>query len=128
MKTIKSRIRNLEQKISDSKSDYQTFEPIFEEEITGRTEIRETFRIPKGKIIGGSFVQDGTISRKDQVRLLRDDVVIYTGKLASLKRFKDDVSEVKKNFECGIGLEDFNDIKIGDVIESFKMKQVARKV
>ncbi len=73
-------------------------------------------------------MQDGAITRRDQVRLLRDDVVIFTGKISSLRRFKDDVSEVKKDFECGIGLEDFNDVKIGDIIEAFEIIKVAAKL
>lgn len=102
--------------------------PQIEETFKGRAEVRDTFKLPKGKVIAGSIVQDGTISRKDQVRLLRDDVVIHTGKLASLRRFKDDVSEVKNGLECGIGIEDFNDIKVGDIIEAFTITKKSAKL
>lgn len=102
--------------------------PRVEETFRGRAEIRETFRLPKGKMIGGSYVLDGIISRKDQARLLRDDVIIHTGKIGSLRRFKDDVSEVKTGFECGIGLEDFNDLKVGDVVETFTMTKTSAKL
>ncbi len=103
-------------------------EPVLKEEYRGRAEVRDLFRLPKGKIIAGCFVLDGNISRKNEVRLLRDDVIIYTGTIASLRRFKDDVKEVKKDFECGIGLENFNDIKINDVIEAFETVKVAAKL
>ncbi|MBN2134261.1 MAG: translation initiation factor IF-2 [Acidobacteria bacterium] len=103
-------------------------EPVIEEQFKGRAEVRDLFRLPKGKVIAGSFVIEGTITRKNRVRLIRDDVIIYTGKFASLRRFKDDVSEVKTNFECGIGLEDFHDIKVGDIIEAFEQVKVAAKL
>jgi translation initiation factor IF-2 len=102
--------------------------PHLEESFRGRAEVREVFRLPKGKTIAGSIVQDGTISRKDTARLLRDDIVIHTGKLASLRRFKDDVSEVKNGFECGIGLEDFNDVKVGDIVETFTITKSSAKL
>ncbi len=82
--------------------------------------MKETFNIPKVGTVAGCIVIDGKIQRNASIRLLRDGVVIYTGKVASLKRFKDDVREVTKGFECGIGLERFNDIKVGDVIEAFE--------
>jgi translation initiation factor IF-2 len=101
-------------------------EPTFKEVRVGTAEIREVFRVPKVGTIAGCMVTDGTITRKGetQVRLLRDNVVIYEGRIASLRRFKDDVSEVKAGLECGIGLERFNDIKVGDVIEVFTMERV----
>ncbi len=100
--------------------------PEYKEVVQSRCEVRDTFKISAIGTIAGCFVQSGTIARSHRVRLLRDNVVIYTGKLASLKRFKDDVREVQAGFECGMGLEQFNDIKVGDVIESFTVEEVKR--
>jgi translation initiation factor IF-2 len=100
-------------------------EPTFEEDLIGTAEVRDTFSHPKAGTIAGCYVTDGRIDRKAQVRLVRDGAVIYTGKISSLRRFKDDVKEVKTGFECGISVENFNDIKIGDLIEAFFMKEVA---
>jgi len=102
-------------------------EPTFKEVRLGAAEVREVFRVPKIGAIAGCMVTTGLIKRSGdtQVRLLRDNVVIHEGKIASLKRFKDDVSEVKSGFECGIALAGFNDIKVGDVIEAFAMEKVA---
>jgi translation initiation factor IF-2 len=100
-------------------------EPTFKEKYLGRAEIREVFSVPKVGNIGGCYVLDGKMIRNAQVRLLRDNVVIYEGKMSSLRRFKDDVKEVANNYECGIGLENYNDIKVGDVIESFEMEKFA---
>jgi translation initiation factor IF-2 len=91
-----------------------------EEQITGSAEIRETFKISKVGTIAGCFVTDGTIKRTQKVRLIRDGVVIYTGNLGSLKRFKDDVKEVNRGFECGLNIDRFNDIKVGDIVEAFE--------
>ncbi len=99
-------------------------EPVYEEEILGKAEVRQTFRVPKVGTVAGCFVLEGVIKRNAEARLLRDNVVIYTGRIASLRRFKDDVKEVQSGYECGIGLEKFNDIKVGDVIEAFVMKEV----
>ena len=89
--------------------------------------MRETFKVPKIGTIAGCIVNEGVIKRSGdaQARLLRDNVELWAGKIASLKRFKDDVGEVKTGFECGIGLQGFNDIKVGDVIEVFHMERVA---
>ncbi|MFN2447979.1 MAG: translation initiation factor IF-2 [Vicinamibacterales bacterium] len=102
-------------------------EPTFKEVRIGTAAVREAFKVPKVGTIAGCIVQDGRITRQGdaQARLLRDNVVVWQGKLASLKRFKDDVSEVKSGFECGIGLQNFNDVKTGDVIEVFQMERVA---
>ncbi len=89
-------------------------EPTFEEEVIGLAEVRETFSVPKIGTIAGCSVVDGKILRTAKVRVLRDGVVIYTGKIESLRRFKDDVKEVASGYECGIGVEKFNDIKVGD--------------
>jgi translation initiation factor IF-2 len=91
----------------------------------GTAEVRDTFKVPKVGTVAGSYITEGKVTRNAQVRLLRDNVVIYEGKIASLKRFKDDASEVRSGFECGIALENFNDIKNGDVIESYVMEKIA---
>ena len=105
-------------------------DPTFKEQRLGSAVVRETFKVPKVGTIAGCMVQDGRITRSGdaQARLLRDNVVVWEGKLASLRRFKDDVSEVKAGFECGIGLQNFNDVKVGDVIEVFTMERVAAAV
>ena len=99
-------------------------DPTFEEEVIGLAEVRETFSVPKVGVIAGCSVVDGKILRSAQVRLLRDGVVIYTGKIESLRRFKDDVKEVMSGYECGIGVEKFNDIKVGDNFEAFIMNEI----
>ncbi|GAB6192304.1 hypothetical protein JCM39068_20530 [Desulfocastanea catecholica] len=99
-------------------------EPTFEEEVIGTAEVRETFSVPKIGTIAGSFVIDGKILRTARIRVLRDGVVIFTGKIESLRRFKDDVKEVTSGYECGIGVEKFNDIKVGDHLEAFVMKEI----
>ncbi len=93
---------------------------------TGTAEVRDTFKVPKVGIAAGCMVTEGEISRDDQVRLVRDGIVVYEGKIASLRRYKDDVKSVKAGFECGIGLENFQDVKPGDLIEGFRIEQVAR--
>ena len=102
--------------------------PVEKEVYLGLAEVRETFSVPKVGVIAGCHVSDGKITRNAQVRLLRDNVVIYTGKISSLKRFKDDAREVLKGYECGIGLERFNDIKVGDSIEAFEMVEEAAQL
>jgi translation initiation factor IF-2 len=96
------------------------------EEIMGTAEIRETFKISKVGTIAGCMVTDGVIERSNDVRIIRDGVVVYTGKLGSLKRFKDDAKEVRQGFECGLNIEKFNDIKVGDVVEAFGFTEVKR--
>ena len=93
---------------------------------TGVAEVRDTFKVPKVGIAAGCMIQEGEISRDDQVRLVRDGIVVYDGKIASLRRYKDDVKSVKAGFECGIGLENFQDVKPGDQIEGYRIEQVAR--
>ena len=93
---------------------------------TGTAEVRDTFKVPKVGIAAGCMITEGEISRDDQVRLVRDGIVVYEGKIASLRRYKDDVKSVKAGFECGIGLENFQDVKPGDQIEGFRIDQVAR--
>ncbi len=101
-------------------------EPAFEEEVIGSAEIREIFSVPKVGNIAGCMVVEGRVERNAGVRLIRDGVVVYTGKISSLRRVKDDVKEVQNGYECGIGLENFNDLKQGDIIEAFIMNEVAR--
>jgi translation initiation factor IF-2 len=98
------------------------------ESILGEAEIRQTFRVPRLGVIAGCYVTRGTIRRNSQVRLIRDGVVVYEGRVGSLRRFKDDVAEVREGFECGIGLENFQDVKEGDVIESFEVEEFARQI
>jgi translation initiation factor IF-2 len=100
-------------------------EAVEKEQILGKADIREVFRVPKAGTIAGSMVIDGNIRRNARARLIRDGVVIWEGNIASLRRFKDDVSEVREGFECGIGLENFNDIKVGDQIEAYFVEKVA---
>jgi translation initiation factor IF-2 len=99
-------------------------EPTYEEQVIGLAEVRETFSVPKIGTIAGCSVLDGKILRTAKIRVLREGVVIFTGKIESLRRFKDDVKEVLSGFECGIGVEKFNDIKVGDNLEAFIMNEV----
>ena len=103
-------------------------EPVFKEVYKGRAEVRDTFRISKVGNVAGCMVQDGVLTRDSEVRLLRDNVVVYTGKVASLRRFKDDVSEVKSGMECGVTLQNYGDVKQGDIIEAFVTERVASEV
>jgi translation initiation factor IF-2 len=103
-------------------------EPIIKETYLGTAEVRNTFRIPKVGVIAGSYVTDGKITRNAEIRLLRDNVVIFEGKIGSLKRFKEDASEVARGYECGIGIQNFNDVKIGDQIEAFVTEKVMADV
>ncbi len=104
-------------------------EPTLKEKVLGHAEVRQTFHVSKVGTIAGCSVLDGVMTRQnDGVRVLRDNVVIYTGKLHSLKRFKDDVREVQAGYECGLGIENFNDIKVGDIIEAFVVEKIATKL
>ena len=100
--------------------------PEEKETIEGSAEVRETFKVSKVGTIAGCYVQEGRIDRKGQARVIRDGIVVYDGNIASLKRFKDDVKEVREGFECGIGIENFNDVKVGDIIECYTVVEVAR--
>ncbi len=102
--------------------------PVLSEEITATVEVRDTFKIPKFGTIAGCYVQDGKITRNSKVRLIRDGIVIHEGEIASLKRFKDDVREVDSGYECGLNIANFNDLKIGDTIESFKIIETKKKL
>ena len=99
-------------------------EPEYKEVVTGRAEVRQTFNIPKVGTVAGCYVVDGRIERGSNVHVVRDGVVVYQGKIASLKRFKDDVKEVKAGYECGIGIENFNDIKVNDVLEAYVLEEI----
>ena len=100
-------------------------EPTIKETYQGRALVKETFRIPKVGTIAGCSVTDGFIKRDSEVRLLRDNNVVFTGKVGSLRRFKDDASEVRNGMECGISIANYGDIKAGDVIEAFVTEKVA---
>ena len=100
--------------------------PEFEEVVTGEAEVREIFRVPRVGAIAGCYVRSGVITRGSKVRFLRDGVIIWKGSITSLRRFKDDVREVRDGFECGIGLSDFQDLKQGDLIETFEEREIAR--
>ena len=100
--------------------------PKYQEKVIGNAEIRQTFKISNVGTIGGAYVLDGKLERNAGVRVLRDNVVIHDGKLASLKRFKDDAKEVSKGFECGIQIEKFNDIKEGDILEAYILEEIKR--
>jgi translation initiation factor IF-2 len=98
------------------------------EEILGEAEVRQMFRVPKLGVIAGCYVRSGTIRRNASARLVRDGVIVYDGKIASLRRFKDDVADVREGFECGIGLENFQDVKEGDLIEAYRVEEFARSI
>ena len=100
-------------------------DPKFQEVFQGRAQVRDTFKVPKVGTIAGCMVTEGVIPRTASIRLLRDNRVILEGKIASLRHFKNDVAEVRQGFECGIGIEKFQDVKVGDVIEAFKIEQLA---
>ena len=102
-------------------------DPEFEEKVTGQAIVRETYTVSKLGTIAGSYVLEGVVKRSSSVRLIRDNIVIYEGELASLKRFKDDAKEVKLGFECGIMIEGYNDIKVDDIIEAYEMVEIKRK-
>jgi translation initiation factor IF-2 len=102
--------------------------PEKKEETTSTIEVRNIFKVPKIGTVAGCYVQDGKVSRNNKIRLVRDGIVVYEGTLASLKRFKDDVRDVEQGFECGLSLENFNDIKVGDTLETFKITETMRKL
>lgn len=103
-------------------------DPIYKEVVQGRAEVRQLFKIPKVGTIAGCYVTDGKIARSANLKLVRDGVVVYDGKIASLKRAKDDAREVATGYECGIGIENYNDLREGDVLEAYINEQVDRKL
>jgi translation initiation factor IF-2 len=102
--------------------------PVMKEEITGTAEIRETFKISKVGTIAGCMVTDGKIFRNSRIRIIREGVVVFTGELTALKRFKDDVKEVAKGYDCGIQIKNYNDIEQLDIIEAFQEVEVKKKL
>ena len=102
-------------------------DPEFKEEVLGKAEVRDTFKVPNLGVVAGCYVNEGVVKRNAQIRLVRDGIVIHEGVISSLKRFKDDAKEVAAGYECGLGIEKYNDIKPGDVIECFEMVEVERK-
>jgi translation initiation factor IF-2 len=100
--------------------------PEFEEKIVCNIEIRDVFKIPKAGTVAGCMVLDGKVTRNTKVRVIRDGIVTYTGELSSLRRFKDDVKEVSSGYECGLSIANFNDIKVGDIIEGYEQVAVKR--
>ncbi len=102
--------------------------PVLSEEVTATVEIRETFKVPKVGTVAGCYVQEGKITRNSKVRLIREGIVIHEGEIASLKRFKDDVREVDSGYECGLNIANFNDIKVGDIIEAYKIIETKKKL
>ena len=100
--------------------------PEFVEKLMGHAQVRQTIHVPNVGTIAGSYVQDGTVTRNSQIRVVRDGIVVFEDRISSLRRFKDDVKEVQQGYECGIGLEKFNDIKEGDILEAYVMEEVAR--
>jgi translation initiation factor IF-2 len=115
--------------ISDIKAAMEgLLEPTMKENILGKAVVKQVFKLSSFGVISGCSVTDGKIQRGAKVRLLRDNVIVFEGNISSLKRFKDDVKEVEKGYECGIGIENFSDVKIGDIIENFTMEKVARKL
>lgn len=102
--------------------------PEIKEVELGQAEVRDTFKVPKIGVVAGCYVLEGKITRNAKVRVLRDSIVIHDGELASLKRFKDDAKEVAAGFECGINIERFNDIKVGDIFEAYIFEEIKRKL
>jgi translation initiation factor IF-2 len=121
------RTHNIIYEVSDEikKAMEGLLEPVFQESYLGRAEVRNTFRVKGAGTIAGCYVVEGILKRDAQIRVVRDGAVIYTSKLSSLKRFKDDASEVRTGFECGVGIANFNDVKVGDVLEAFNIQKVS---
>jgi translation initiation factor IF-2 len=102
--------------------------PEIKEETVATVEVRDTFKVPKIGVIAGCYVTEGTVRRNAQVRVYREGVELYTGRINSLKRFKDDVRQVESGYECGIGIENYNDLKVGDILEVFEKREIAKKL
>ncbi len=102
--------------------------PVISEEITATIEVRDTFKVPKFGTVAGCYVQDGKVIRNNKIRLIRDGIVIHEGEISSLKRFKDDVREVDSGYECGLSIANFNDVKVGDIIEAYKLVETKKKL
>jgi translation initiation factor IF-2 len=121
------RTHNIIYEVSDEikKAMEGLLEPVFQETYVGRAEVRNIFRIKGSGTVAGCYVTDGVIKRDSQIRVVRDGVVVYASKLSSLKRFKDDASEVRTGFECGLGIANFNDVKVGDILECFQVTKLS---
>jgi len=102
--------------------------PVLSEEVVATLEIRDTFKVPKSGTVAGCYVQEGKITRNSKVRLIRDGIVIHEGEIASLRRFKDDVREVDAGYECGLNIANYNDIKVSDIIEAYKIVETKKKL
>ena len=102
--------------------------PVVSEEVVATLEVRDTFKVPKAGTVAGCSVQDGKITRGNKVRLFREGIAVYEGEISSLRRFKDDVREVEKGYECGLSIANFNDIKVGDIVEAYKMIETKKKL
>lgn len=102
--------------------------PVLSEEVTATVEVRDTFKVPKFGTVAGCYVQEGKISRSNKIRLIRDGIIVHEGEITTLKRFKDDVRDVDAGYECGISLANFNDVKVGDIIESYKIIETKKKL
>jgi len=102
--------------------------PVISEEIVGTLEVRDTFKVPKFGTVAGCYVLDGKIARNDKIRLVRDGIIINEGDIGSLKRFKEDVKDVDAGYECGLNINGYNDIKVGDVIEVYKIIETKKKL
>ena len=123
----RSRSRALDKVVEEVKNAMEgMLAPVSREVFLGTADVRETFSVPKVGQVAGSHVSDGKLVRGAHIRLLRNGVVVHTGRISSLRRFKDDVREVAKGYECGIGLDNYNDVKVGDVIEAFVIEEVKR--
>jgi len=121
------RTHNIIYEVSDElkKAMEGLLEPVVQETYLGRAEVRNTFRIKGSGTVAGCYVLDGIMKRDAQVRVVRDGAIIYTSKLSSLKRFKDDAGEVRTGFECGLGIANFNDVKVGDIVECFQVTKLS---
>ena len=102
--------------------------PVISEEVVATVEIRDTFKVPKFGTIAGCYVVDGKISRNNKIRLIREGIVVHEGEIGSLKRFKDDVREVDSGYECGLNIANYNDLKVGDIIEAYKIVETKKKL
>jgi translation initiation factor IF-2 len=102
--------------------------PVLSEEVVATLEIRDTFKVPKSGTVAGCYVQEGKITRNSKVRLIRDGIVVHEGEIASLRRFKDDVREVDAGYECGLNIANYNDIKVGDILEAYKIVETKKKL
>ena len=128
-KGVEIRLYNIIYKLQEDieKAAKGLLDPVLEEHVTGTAEVRELFKISKVGTVAGSYVTSGELKRNGSVRVIRDSIVVYTGKIAGLRRFKDDVKEVREGFDCGITVENYNDLKVGDILECFVMEEAERE-